>query len=246
MSEKTIESDGKGFLVLLLPISFLIIFVVATWRIWLGLILLVLAFNVWQLYTWQQWCQKVNPIFHQLIRENQGKITPMDLAIKGNFPGEKAKRYLDTKASEFAASTVNSEDGSKVYQFITASTLGSILDSSEPPKELESQPVVAEYALPFLVPPPPPPSPILEELETEPLPQPTQEEVKKPLEKQLMFGSLIQSELAKRLNVYSSTVYKRRDDPDFSEWSRSRDPDGIAWKYSRKTKEFFPAEEGKS
>jgi hypothetical protein len=243
MSEKTIESDGKGFLVLLLPISFLIIFVVATWRIWLALILLVLAFNVWQLYTWQKWCQKVNPIFHQLIRENQGKITPMDLAIKGNFPGERAKRYLDTKASEFAASAVNSEDGSKVYQFITASTLGSILDSSEPPKQLESQPV-AQQALPFLV--APTPQPVLQELETEPLPQPTQEEAKKPLEKQLMFGSLIQSELAKRLNVYSSTVYKRRDDPDFPEWSRSRDPDGVAWKYSRKTKEFFPADEGKS
>ncbi|NJM74178.1 MAG: hypothetical protein HC862_31155 [Scytonema sp. RU_4_4] len=245
MSEKTIESYGKGFLVLLLPISFLIIFLVATWRIWLGLILFVLAFNIWQLYKWQQWSQKVNPIFHQLIRENQGIITPMDLAIKGGFSGEMAKRYLDTKAAEFAASTINSEDGSKVYQFITASTLGSILDSSEPPKELESQPV-AQRALPFLAPPPQTHLQEPEEPETESLPQPTQEEVKKPLEKQLMFGSLIQSELAKRLNVYSSTVYKRRDDPEFSEWSRSRDPDGIAWKYSRKNKEFFPVEEGKS
>ncbi|MGH8000199.1 MAG: hypothetical protein ACREPR_12385 [Brasilonema sp.] len=246
MSEKTIESYGKGFLVLLLPISFLIIFLVATWRIWLGLILLVLVFNIWQLYTWQQWCKKVNPVFHQLIRENQGRITPMDLAIKGNFSGEKAKRYLDTKASEFAASTVDSEDGSKVYQFMTASTLGSILDSSEPPKELESQPV-EQYALSFLAPPQPElKEPELEEPETESPPPLIQEEVQKPLEKQLMFGSLIQSELAKRLNVYSSTVYKRRDDPDFPGWSRSKDPDGIAWKYSRKNKEFFPVEEDKS
>ncbi|WP_017315910.1 hypothetical protein [Mastigocladopsis repens] len=243
MSEKAIESYGKGFLVLLLPISFLIIFLVATWRIWLGVILLVLGFNIWQLYKWQKWCQQANPIFHQLVRENQGRITPMDLAIKGNFPGEIAKRYLDTKAGEFGASTVNSEDGSKVYYFITASTLGSILDSSEPPKEFPTQPV-AQYALPFLA--PPPPQSHLQEPETESLPQPTQEEAKKPLEKQLMFGSLIQSELAKRLNVYSSTVYKRRDDPDFSEWSRTKDPDGVAWKYSRKTKEFFPVEEGKS
>jgi hypothetical protein len=30
MSEKIIESNGKGFLVILLPISFLIIFLVAT------------------------------------------------------------------------------------------------------------------------------------------------------------------------------------------------------------------------
>ncbi|MBW4634180.1 MAG: hypothetical protein KME30_20410 [Iphinoe sp. HA4291-MV1] len=240
--DRTIESYGKGFLIILLPISFLIIFLVATWRIWLGLILLVLVFNIWQLYKWQHWCGKVNPIFHKLIRENQGKITPMDLVIKGNFSGEMAKRYLDTKAAEFGANTVNSEDGSKVYYFMTASTLGSILDSSEPPKELESQPF-AQHALPFLA---PPPQPHLQEPETESPPQSTPEEAKKPLEKQLIFGSLIQSELAKRLNVYSSTVYKRRDDPDFPEWSRSRDPDSIAWKYSRKTKEFFPVEEAKS
>lgn len=168
----------------------------------------------------------------------------MDLAIKGNFPGEAAKRYLDTKAAEFGASTSNSEDGSKIYYFITASTLGSILDSSEPPKELAPQPV-AQHALPFLA--PPPPQAHLEEPEPElPPQQSTPEEAKKPLEKQLIFGSLIQSELAKRLNVYSSTVYKRRDDPDFPEWSRTRDPDGVAWKYSRKTKEFFPVEESKS
>ncbi|MBR8834704.1 MAG: hypothetical protein DSM106950_11865 [Stigonema ocellatum SAG 48.90 = DSM 106950] len=245
MSENTIESYGKGFLVILLPISFLIIFLVATWKIWLAVILLVLAFNIWQYYRWQQWCLQVNPIFNQMIRENQGRITPIDLAMKGNFSGETAKRYLDGKAMEFGARTLDSEDGSEVYHFITASTLGSILDSSEPPKELSSQPA-ATATLPILTPPQPKqqqePEP-----ETESQPHPTQEEVKRPLEKQLLFGSLIQSELAKRLNVYSSTVYKRREDPDFPQWSRSKDPDGIAWTYSKKTKEFFPLEEeGKS
>lgn len=99
MSEKTIESYGKGFLVLLLPISFLIIFLVATWRLWLGVILLVLTLNVWQFYKWQQWSQQVNPMFHQLLKENQGRITPVDLAMKGNFSGETAKRYLESKAA---------------------------------------------------------------------------------------------------------------------------------------------------
>lgn len=167
----------------------------------------------------------------------------MDLAIKGNFTGERAKRYLDTKAVEFGARSLDSEDGSSVYYFLTASTLGSILDSSEPPKELMSHSVPTN-ALPLLAPPPKQePEP---ETETELPPHSTQQEVKLPLEKQLMFGSLIQSELAKRLNVYSSTVYKRRDDPDFPEWSRNKDPDGIAWKYSRQTKEFFPLEEAES
>ncbi|MBO3461379.1 hypothetical protein G7B40_014830 [Aetokthonos hydrillicola Thurmond2011] len=246
MSEKTIESYGKGFLVLLLPISFLIIFLVATWKIWLAGILLVLFFNLWQYYKWQKWCVEVNPIFNQLVRENQGKITPIDLAIKGNFSGEKAKRYLLNKAREFGASALGSENDGQVYYFMTASALGSILDSSEPPKELPPHPVAS--VLPLLEPPELKHEQEQEqEQETEsPPPQTTYEEVKQPLEKQLVFGSLIQSELAKRLNVYSSTVYKRREDPDFPEWSRGKDPDGIAWAYSRKTKEFFPQEDKKS
>ncbi|MEH2181268.1 hypothetical protein [Nostoc sp.] len=238
MSEKPIEDNGKAFLVLLLPISFLIIFLVATWRILLAVILLVIAFKLWQEYQWQQWTHRVNPIFHQLVRENQGRLTPMDLAIRGNFPGTTAKRYLDTKASEFGASIVNSEEAGQSYYFITASILGNILDSSEPVKELPAQPVT-KTARSLLA----PPTTQEEEPETESLPQQTHEEAKLSLEKQLVFGSLIQSELAKRLNVYSSTVYKRRNDPEFPEWSRSRDPDGIAWSYSEKAKEFFPLEE---
>ncbi|MBH8574724.1 hypothetical protein I8752_17185 [Nostocaceae cyanobacterium CENA369] len=241
MSEKLLEGDGKAFLVLLLPISFLIIFLVATWRFLLALIVLGIGFQIWQQYQWQQWSQRVNPVFHRLIRENQGKITPIDLALRGNFSGSAAKRYLDSKAAEFGASFINSEEGGEVYYFITASILGNILDSSEPVKELPAQPVT-KTARSLLA--PPPPQPLEEEPEAE-LPPPTvHTEVKQNLAKQLVFGSLIQSELAKRLNVYSSTVYKRRNDPEFPEWTRSRDPDGIAWTFSETTKEFFPLEEG--
>lgn len=243
MSEKTLESNGKAFLVLLLPISFLVIFLVSTWRFLLALIVLVIGFKIFQEYQWQQWCQQVNPIFSQLIRENQGKITPMDLAIRGNFSGPTAKRYLDGKASEFGASLLPAGEGSEVYYFITASILGNILDSSDPVKELAPQPVTTEMR--SLLAPPPEAVVIEAETETEPeLPPPTtHQEVKQNLERQLIFGSLIQSELAKRLSVYSSTVYKRRNDPDFPEWTRSRDPDGIAWTFSERTKEFFPLEE---
>ncbi len=233
------ESGGKGFLVLLLPISFLIVFLVSTWRFLLALVVLIIGFNIWQQYQWQQWCQRVNPVFHQLVRENQGKITPMDLALRGSFPGPTAKRYLDSKAAEFGASIVNAGETSEVYYFITASILGNILDSSEPVKQLSAQ-TVTTSARSLLAPPAP------QAVEAEPeveLPPPTHQEVKQNLAKQLVFGSLIQSELAKRLNVYSSTVYKRRNDPDFPEWSRNRDPDGIAWTFSETTKEFFPVEE---
>jgi hypothetical protein len=240
MSENLMASNGKGFLVLLLPISFLIIFLVSTWKALVAITLLVIGVNIIQWYQWQNWCNKVNPTFHQMIREAQGKITPIDLAMKGNFSGTKAKRYLDSKATEFGASIINSQEGGEVYYFITSSILGNILDSSEPDRELPA-PSVAKTVSTLLA--PPQPLPQQEEPDAESLPPATHEEVKIPLEKQLIFGSLIQSELAKRLNVYSSTVYKRRNDPDFPEWSRSRDPDGIAWSFSRKNKEFFPLDE---
>jgi hypothetical protein len=252
MSEKTIESSGKGFLVLLLPISFLIVFLISTWRILLAIALLVIGLNVWQRYQWQNWCQEVNPMFSLMIREGQGRITPMDLAIRGNFSGTTAKRYLDTKASEFGANIL-SEDNGEVYYFLTSVTLGSMLDSSEPLKELPDQ-QVARFAPALLVAPPPleqaevlqvtTEEHLLQEVATDSVIPPQHQETTIPLEEQFLFGSLIQSELAKRLSVYSSTVFKRRDDPDFPEWTRSRDPDGIAWKYSRKTREFFPLEEG--
>ncbi len=141
MSEKTLETSGKGFLLLLLPLSFLIIFLVSAWRVLLGFFAVVVGFNLWRTYQWQKWCNKVNPVFQQLIGENQGRMTPMDLALRGNFNGGKAKRYLDTKASEFGASIADSDDGNKVYYFMTANTLGSILDSSEPEIDFSNAPV---------------------------------------------------------------------------------------------------------
>ncbi|NET85868.1 MAG: hypothetical protein F6J94_29465, partial [Moorea sp. SIO1F2] len=63
--------------------------------------------------------------------------------------------------------------------------------------------------------------------------------VKKKQDKKV-YQPLIQAELAKRLDVHSSTVGKRKSDPDFSQWSQSKDPDGIAWEYSSQRKEFLP------
>ena len=250
MSEKTLETSGKGFLLLLLPLSFLIIFLVSAWRVLLGFFAVVVGFNLWRTYQWQQWCSKVNPVFQQLIGEHSGRITPMDLALRGNFNGGKAKRYLDAKASEFGASIADSDDGN-IYYFMTANTLGSILDSSEPEIDFSKAPL-ATLNKELLE----PPTVKVEEERVvelanveEELPEETLEHsepsvhISKPLEKQLFLGSLIQSELAKRLGVYSSTVFKRRDDPAFPEWSRNKDPDGIAWTFSADTKEFFPVED---
>lgn len=52
--------------------------------------------------------------------------------------------------------------------------------------------------------------------------------------------ALIQAELAKRLDVHSGTLTKRKSDPSFGEWSRQKDPEGIAWQYAPKQKLFIP------
>ncbi len=48
-----------------------------------------------------------------------------------------------------------------------------------------------------------------------------------------------QADLAKRLDVHASTIYKRRSDVSFGEWTRNRDPEGVAWAYSRESKDFY-------
>lgn len=54
--------------------------------------------------------------------------------------------------------------------------------------------------------------------------------------------ALIQAELAKRLDVHSGTLTKRKSDPSFGEWSRQKDPEGVAWQYAPKQKLFIPLE----
>ena len=51
--------------------------------------------------------------------------------------------------------------------------------------------------------------------------------------------TITQADLAKRLDVHPSTLYKRRSDVSFGDWTRNRDPDGVGWGYQRDTKEFY-------
>lgn len=213
MSEKATDNSAVGCLILIFPIAFVIIFLFATWPVLLALLVLSAIWNVGQRYQWQKWSQQVNPIFHKLIQENRGSITALDLAMKAGFSAATAQRYLDVKAAEFGAQRLVYEDRGTVYYFITARTLGSIFDESEPPSQSSQEDV---------------------------------EQAEPPEQKQSPLKFLIQSELAKRFDVHSSTVYKHRDDPSFAEWSRTRDPEGIAWKYLPETKQFSPLEEESS
>jgi len=141
-----------------------------------------------------------------------------------------------------------------VYYFITARTLGSIFDDSEPASlpsgeqdeinspllsdqnQLRPPEASIERGLGKKPPPHLPPSSLIPDPSEAP-----KEQAEQPFHKQSTLESLLQSELAKRLDVHSSTVYKRRAEPDFPEWSRQRS-EGIAWKYSPDTK-FSPLQD---
>ena len=280
MTGKVIDRSATGLLILILPIAFLIVLLFKAWPLLLMLFIISITVRVWQQYQWKQWSEQVNPYFNQLIKENQGCLTAVDLSMKANLSGAAAKLYLDKKAEEFGAQRQVYEGKGTVYYFLTASALGSIFDDSEPPLELESESFTREA--PKLPEAPtqtatsesstseiqePPEASAKEELSVseeafstaeieealEPMPQPEQEQTEAPDKKEDEWTdppeqeksvpvSLIQAELAKRLDVHSSTVGKRKSDPDFPEWSQSRDPEGVAWVFSPQTKEFLPIE----
>ncbi len=284
MTGKVIDSSATGLLILILPIAFLIVLLFKAWPLLLMLFIISISLRLWQQYQWKQWSEQVNPYFNQLIKENQGCLTAVDLSMKANLSGAAAKLYLDKKAEEFGAQRQVYEGKGTVYYFLTASALGSMFDDSEPPLQLESEsftreapklpeapmqtatsPSTSESSTSDIQEPPEAfakeePSVSQEAFSTteieealEPMPQPEQEHAESPDKKedewtesheleQSVPVSLIQAELAKRLDVHSSTVGKRKSDPDFPEWSQSRDPEGVAWVFSPETKEFLPIE----
>ncbi|NEP01447.1 MAG: hypothetical protein F6K58_22880 [Symploca sp. SIO2E9] len=288
MTGKVIDSSAHRLLILILPIAFLIVVLVKAWPVLLALLLISISWIVWQQYQWKQWSQQVNPFFNQLIKENQGCLTPLDLSVKANLSGAAAQRYLEKRAEEFGAQRRVYEDKGPVYYFLTASALGSIFENSDPTLELESVSFTgkAPKRIEVLEEKEPIPSlstpsahEILKDSETlvakEPSlsqiptdtndseisavqelkrqdkqensssPHSKQDSSDNPLEgerkeEKIAHTPIIQAELAKRLEVHSSTVGKRKTDPDFPQWSQSKDPEGIAWEYLPDTKEFLP------
>ncbi len=296
MTGKVIDNSANGILILLLPIAFAAIVLFEAWPYLLALLILTIIIKAWQQYKWKQWSQEVNPFFNQLIKDNQGCLTALDLAMKAQISGAAAEQYLNKKAEEFGAKRQVYEDKGTVYYFLTASALGSLFESSEPPLDRERESLTnqapklvdilsdsdevsegSELASTYSIDPVESQGDFLtqvkqklfgdeddgNELERAYSIEKIKQEgdfltqVKKHLfsddDEQLgenepevpneIPQSLIQSELAKRLDVHSSTVGKRKSDSDFGDWSKSKDPDGIAWKYSSETKEFLPLNE---
>jgi hypothetical protein len=269
MAGKVLNNGAAGLLVLILPVAMVLVIIFTAWPFILVAIALAIGLKIWDNYQWQQSCKKVNPSFLQLIKENQGSLTPMDLSVKANLTGRSAKRFLERKAEEYGAQRRNYHEQGTVYQFLTVSALGSIFDDSDlaTPEEEEQKEEPKTS-----VPPEPSaqvassPSPQVpsfsaiaqlanEKQESQPIEQeeipktpeaietkeevseaPAEEEVKPKLE-------LIQADLAKRLDLTSSTIARRKTNADFSQWSQSKDPEGLAWKYLPKTQTFVPIED---
>jgi hypothetical protein len=282
MTEKVVERDPKGLLVLILPLAVGMVFLYKAWRwILLGLTLAI-AWVAWDNYQWQQKCLAIDPLFSQLVQKNQGIVTQADLISQGIAKGRAANRYLKDKVAEYGAYQRQVGD-SKVYYFISSSTLGSIFDDSEPeddtdpaPPQLQATPnpvVTVASPLPTEVKetasamPPATvkveaPAPIippeaelaaapighspfaqLAELkearkQQEPAASPELESTETVAPKKAEAMTLIQSELAKRLDTTSSTIARRKAEDNFAEWSQSKDPDGLAWAYDANSKLF--------
>lgn len=294
MPDKAINKrSATGFLAILLPAALAMATLFTAWPLILGLTIVAAGGTIWQNFEWSKTVRSIDPTFQQLIVQNRGEITPMDLAIKANIPGKVATRYLVTKADEFGTRSRQYPDRGQVFYFISVSTLGAIFDDSErqdapaammpatnpvvsPPvaaqPEKSAEEVVPTQAVTASLPQPEPPTvqrpisdltnlarlldeqsvsthptteadlktvaePTVEtSVATEPTVMPTTEATA-PVAHQPV--TIVQSELAKRLDVHSSTIYKRRGEPNFSDWTRNRDPEGLAWGYDESNKEYY-------
>lgn len=262
MTVKVLDNGSAGALVLLIPLAFGFVVLYALWPLLLLIAVMIVAFKMWQDYRWQKWCNEINPDFNELIKENQGYVTPVDLSVKANLTANAAKTFLARKSEEYGTSPKKLADRGMVYYFPTASALGSILDDSEPEVAINSYQLAAKDSNKLSVrgiaqlakqeqketeetATENQPSPVALITKTE-SPQSTEinsesETDSSPADQTTSIGagkSLIQAELAKRLDLNSSTVGRRKSDPDFPLWSMSKDPEGIAWRYDPDTKMY--------
>ena len=257
MTGKVLDNGSAGALVLLIPLAFSFVVLYALWPYLLLIAATIVAFKIWQDYKWQKWCAEINPYFNQLIKENKGYVTPADLSITANLTANAAKAFLVRKSDEYGTTPQAIANKGVVYYFPTASALGSILDDSEPEAAVNSYQLAARDSSKLSVrgiaqlakqeqteSATDSESSSVATIAKEELPQTTTINSESATDSSQIEPavsidagqSLIQAELAKRLDLNSSTVGRRKSDPDFPIWSMSKDPEGIAWRYDPDTK----------
>ena len=260
MTVKVLDNGSAGILVLIIPFAFGFVVLYQLWPFLLAFAALIVAFKIWQNYRWQKWCDEINPYFNQSIKENKGYLTPVDLSVKANLTLKDAKTFLARKSDEYGISPKKVKDKGMVYYFPTASALGSILDDSEPEPAVNSYQLAGKESNKLSVrgiaqlakeeqksATDSSSVALVTEDDTTTANATIEPESESSLDEENenegssidVTQSLIQAELAKRLDLNTSTVGRRKSDPDFEEWSQSKDPEGIAWRYEEDSKLFI-------
>lgn len=252
MTGQVLDRNSNGILVLIIPVAFAIVIICQLWPVLLGLAISIISWKVWQNYQWRKWSEQVNPYFNNLIKENRGYLTPLDLSLKANLSPRAAKAFLERKSAEYGTSPKEIKDKGVVYYFPTASALGRIFDDSEPFGDFDEEDTSDETSqvttdtsstahesntVSF--------KEITQLAKQEQQSDSTTEAISTTTEAIATDVEPInQAELAKRLDVNSSTVgrNKVKSEADFAMWSQSKDPEGIAWKYLEQNNEFVPLE----
>ncbi|WP_293089128.1 hypothetical protein [Okeania sp. SIO3B5] len=174
----------------------------------------------------------LNIIFYQLIQENNGYITALDLAINSQLSGKIVQEFLDEQAKEFGAELEITQEGGLLYYFPTAvSLVGKTTDKTlENNTQLISK--VSNYEAQL-------PNNSQLNYHLKDIPEDISENSQLQSATEIV-SPLTQKELAIRLNVHASTISKRKTKPDFGEWSSQKDPESIAWKYFKEQAQFLP------
>ena len=240
MSQNTPEpkKDDSGYVVFGIAIALGLLVMKDTIPLLLLLVGGIGAWRFWKRYQKKQQEQlaHLNGVFYRLIKENNGWITPLDLAMNSQVGAEDVREYLDRKAMEFSAQFEVTEQGGILYYFSTTQAFISSLEDEEIEflQHQPHQPGQTESSTPGA-------SQSCEQPQPEPankneislFPVPPSVQAKIP-------DFLNQLELAKRLNVHPSTLSKWKTKPQFKDWCMQKDPDNITWNYSGKTKRFYP------
>ncbi|AFZ37288.1 hypothetical protein Sta7437_3801 [Stanieria cyanosphaera PCC 7437] len=276
MTGRVLDNSSAGILILIIPVAFVVLVLYKFWLVLLILALLIVAWKAWQNYQWEKWSAQVNPYFNQLVRDNKGYLTPLDLSVVANLTSRSAKVFLERKADEYGVAPKQIKDKGVVYYFPTASALGRIFDDSEPfgdfdDEEEETSTTPQLVSAGSASKPPskslfrelaeqkakqeqnqtttqvePEPSTSAESIQVDaPMPAATATETQpqdSATTTEQSSLSLSQADLSDRLEVHSSTVGRRKSQPDFPEWSQSRDPEGVAWRYLEEEQIFVPLE----
>ena len=246
MTGKVIDSGANSIPLLFLPLALIIMVLFVAWPFIVAIFIFSLAYKLWQKYRLQQLSEQIDPYFNKLIEANQGSLTVLDVTRQTQLSAKTARWYLETKAEEYGAVKRLYEDKTIVYYFLTANALGSILDDSEPDSDTETETTSTTAQLNASSSPAISTS-IKTKTVTAELTTTTKEEREDTSTVAESSTSsdesnkltLNQTELAKRLEVSTSTIAKRKLDRDFGLWCQSRDPDGIPWEYVEETKLFI-------